>query len=361
MILKDVNGEPVKALLKGALFIPSYPQDIFSVKAAISNGAEIRFSQEQSELVYKDGTKFTIEEHERLYYLDTIEQSSDENNRSNVKNRSNGGYKMNGDEVRLACNIYEWHEILGHCNFDDILKLESEVSGMKVTGNINRSNLECNICTEGKFVDSRNRKPDCKASKPLEKVHTDLAGPINPVSKNGFKYCIAFTDDFSGAVFVYFLKNKTDTLLATEKFLADCALYGQVKCLRSDNGTEFMNNDFQTLLRKRGIKHKTSCPNSRHQNGTAERHWRTLFEMARCLLLERSVPKVLWPYAVQTAAHIRNRCYNNRTQTTPYFSMTGKKPDLSKMWVFGSECYTYEYNRKKLDHKCEKGVFVGYD
>ena len=122
---------------------------------------------------------------------------------------------------------------------------------MKVTGNINRSNLECNTCTEGKFVDSRNRKPDRRATKPLAKVHTDLAGPINPVSKNGFKYCIVSTDDFSGDVFVYFLKNKTDTLLATEKFLADCALYGQVKCLRSDNGTEFMNNDFQTLLRKR--------------------------------------------------------------------------------------------------------------
>ena len=150
-------------------------------------------------------------------------------------------------------------------------------------------------------------------------------------------------------------------MLATEKFLVDCALYGQVKCLRLDNRTEFMNNDFQTLLRKRGIKHETSCPNSPHQNGTAERHWRTLFEMARCLLLERSVPKVLWPYAVQTAAHIRNRCYYNRTQTTPYFCMTGKKPDLSKMWVFGSECYTYEYDRKKLDPKCEKGVFVGYD
>ena len=212
VILKDVNGESVKTLLKGALFIPSYRQDIFSVKAAISNGAEIKFLQEQSELVYKDGTKFTIEEHERLYYLDTIEQSSDENNRSNVTNRSidvnrsNGSYKMNGDEVRLACSIYGWHEILGHCNFDDILKLESEVSGMKVTGNINRSNLETNTCTEGKFVDSRNRKPDRRATKPLEKIHTDLAGPINPVSKNGFKYCIAFTDDFSGAVFVYFLK-----------------------------------------------------------------------------------------------------------------------------------------------------------
>ena len=106
VILKDVNGKPVKALLKGALLIPSYPQDIFSVKAAICNGAEIKFSQEQSELVYKDGTKLIIEEHERLYCLDTIEQSSDANNRSNVKNRrSNGGYKMNGDEGK-ACMQY---------------------------------------------------------------------------------------------------------------------------------------------------------------------------------------------------------------------------------------------------------------
>jgi transposase InsO family protein len=66
-----------------------------------------------------------------------------------------------------------------------------------------------------------------------------------------------------------------------------------------------MNGDFQDLLRKRAIKHETSCPNSPHQNGTAERYWRTLFEMARCLLLESGVPKMLWPYAVQTGAHIR--------------------------------------------------------
>lgn len=122
-----------------------------------------------------------------------------------------------------------------------------------------------------------------------------------------------------------------------------------------------MNDDFQTLLRKKGIKHETSCPNSPHQNGTAERHWRTLFEMARCLLLDSSVPKMLWPYAVQTAAHIRNRCYNNRTKKTPYFCMTEKKPDLSKMWIFGSECYAYEYYHKKVDPKGVKGVFVGYD
>ena len=61
----------MKAVLKDALFIPTYPEDIFSVRAATSNGAKVKFSQDRNELVYKDGTAF-IEEHERLYYLNTI-------------------------------------------------------------------------------------------------------------------------------------------------------------------------------------------------------------------------------------------------------------------------------------------------
>ena len=41
--------------------------------------------------------------------------------------------------------------------------------------------------------------------------------------------------------------------------------------------------------------------------------------------------------------------------------MTGKKPNLSGMHVFGTACYAYVQNKKKLDARSEKGVFVGYD
>ena len=40
--------------------------------------------------------------------------------------------------------------------------------------------------------------------------------------------------------------------------------------------------------------------------------------------------------------------------------LTGRKPDLSRMGVFGSQCHTYTDNHKKLDPRCVKGVFVGY-
>lgn len=161
-------------------------------------------------------------------------------------------------------------------------------------------------------------------------------------------------------MFVYFLKTKADTVQATDKFLADTAPYGKNKCIRSDNGTEFMCKDFQTLFRKNSIKHETSAPYSPHQNGTAERGWRTLFEMGRCTLIESQLPKCLWNYAVQTAAIVRNRSFNKRTGKTPYQKLTGKMPNVSKMQKFGSECYTYKQIKGKLDSRCDLGLFVGY-
>lgn len=96
----------------------------------------------------------------------------------------------------------------------------------------------------------------------------------------------SFTDVCTGAVFTYFLKAKSDAVQATEKFLADVAPYGTVKCIRSDNGTEFTDRDFQTLLRENKIRYETSCPHSPHQNGIAEREGRTLFEMTRSKLID---------------------------------------------------------------------------
>ena len=41
--------------------------------------------------------------------------------------------------------------------------------------------------------------------------------------------------------------------------------------------------------------------------------------------------------------------------------MTGRKPNLSNMRTFGSECFAYKQKRSKLDDRCTKGIFLGYD
>ena len=152
---------------------------------------------------------------------------------------------------------------------------------------------------------------------------------------------------------MYFFKSKERHCICHKKIIADTAPHGRIKSLRSDNGSEFKSNDFQRLLSDNSIRHETSAPYSPHQNGTVERNWRTLFEMARCMVIENNLLKSLWNYAVMTATVIRNRCFNNRLKQTPYYMITGRKPDLSKMNIFGSTCYSYK-NLKKLDPKCEK-------
>ena len=335
VILCDKNGNQHKVMLKDALYIPSYNQDIFSVQAATERGASVSFSQNKANLKAENGTVFDIEQHGKLYYLNNV-------NSSKVGKHS----------------LKEWHEILGHRNVNDVLKLECVVNGMKITDN---KKFDCDICTLGKMTQYINRSPDKRATSPLDFVHCDLAGPIEPMAREGFRYALSFVDDYSGLIMVYFLKQKSDTLVATEKYLADISPYGAIKRLRCDNGGEFSSAEFKTLIFKNKIKQEFTAPDSPHQNGTVERSWRSLFDMARCLVLQAKLPKNLWTYAVKAAAYICNRCYNPRTTKTPFEIFTNEKPNISNMHVFGTKCFAYIQDKKKLDNRSRQGVFVGYD
>ncbi len=115
------------------------------------------------------------------------------------------------------------------------------------------------------------------------------------------------------------------------------------------------------LFLKYKVKHEKSAPYSPHQNGTAERYWRTLFDMARCFLIESGVQKYFWHYAVATANFIRNRCFNKRLSLTPIEALTGKRPNFGKLHAFGTVCYALAEDSKKLDPRSCKGIFLGYD
>jgi hypothetical protein len=333
--LVDSKGVIRETVLENALYVPSFKQDIFSVQCATEKGASVEFKCNSAELKCRNGMSFEIQKCGQLYFLNSV-VTDKKTNRS----------------------LQEWHEVLGHCNTKDVLNLETVVEGMGIT---NKNVSDCDTCIRGKMTNDRSRVPDAKATRPLDLVHSDLAGPMDPTSREGFRYTLGFTDDFSGLVNTYFLKSKSDTTEATKQYLADIAPYGSIKRLRSDNGGEFLSGEFKKVMIDNKIKHETSAPRSPHQNGTAERQWRTVFDMARCMLLESNIPKYLWNYAVLAARYIRNRCYNPRLGKTPLEAFTGKRPNISNMHVFGGKCFAYVDDTKKLDARSEEGVFIGYD
>ena len=81
-MIKDTSGRCVKACLKNALFVCTFPQNIFSVQAATERGASVHFKPESAELVYKDGTMFGIQKCGKLYYLHTCDMDNGQTDES---------------------------------------------------------------------------------------------------------------------------------------------------------------------------------------------------------------------------------------------------------------------------------------
>src|SRR5690606_2608370 len=107
-------------------------------------------------------------------------------------------------------------------------------------------------------------------------------------SFSGARYFVIFIDDFSRMIFGYVLKSKNEVFEKFQLFkaYAENQTGQKIKCLRSDNGTEYVNQAFKDYLSHCGIKHQTTVRYSPEQNGVSERCNRTIVEKARTLLQE---------------------------------------------------------------------------
>ncbi|CAA7020014.1 unnamed protein product [Microthlaspi erraticum] len=264
-------------------------------------------------------------------------------------------------------NAFIWHARLGHIN---MTKLKAMVNKDLVNGlpklKIQDEGKLCEGCQYGKshrlpFDNSTSR---CNA--PLERIHSDLMGPTRTSSYSGFRYMLLFVDDYSRYTWVYFVKEKSEVFSKFQEFkvTVEGELGRKIKTLRTDNGGEFMSNEFLSFCRKHGIKREFSCPYTPQQNGVAERKIRHLSETCRSWLHAKNLPKALWAEGMRCAAYVINRMpLSPNNMKSPYEMVHGKKPTVKHLRIFGSICYVHVFDsqRTKLEAKAKKCIFVGYD
>nr|GFC06238.1 putative ribonuclease H-like domain-containing protein [Tanacetum cinerariifolium] len=77
--------------------------------------------------------------------------------------------------------------------------------------------------------------------------------------------------------------------------------------VRTDKGTEFLNQTLHAYFVGEGIQHQTSVARTPEQNGIVERRNRTLVEAARIMLSAAKVPLFFWAEAIATACFTQNR------------------------------------------------------
>nr|GEU72630.1 integrase, catalytic region, zinc finger, CCHC-type, peptidase aspartic, catalytic [Tanacetum cinerariifolium] len=135
-----------------------------------------------------------------------------------------------------------------------------------------------------------------------------------------------------------------------------------VRRIRTDNGTEFVNQTLREYYEQVGIFYETSVARSLQQNSVVERRNRTLIEAACTMLIYAKALLFLWAEAVATACYTQNRsivCL--RHDKTPYELLHDKLSDLSFFHVFGALCYPTNdsENLGKLQPKANTGIFIG--
>lgn len=259
-----------------------------------------------------------------------------------------------------------WHKRLGHLGCTHLASLSrlDMVRGMpdmqKVEPHL------CGTCQQGKQA-SLPFPPSThvQATKPLELIHSDVCGPMPVPSLTGKRYMVTFIDHATRYTHVYFMHTKNQVADYFREFKAEVELLhgAKIKALRSDNGGEYIGKSLVDQLHEAGIQHQTTAPYAPQQNGIAERKNRTLCEMARCLLLQASLPQDFWAEALHTANYIVNRVSGKATPgTTPYESWFGHKPSLAHFKVFGCLAYTGtpKPGRTKWSARAETAIFLGY-
>ena len=273
--------------------------------------------------------------------------------------------RENGHALATTATDIEtlWHHRLGHANTQSIRDLAAKdaVVGLDLVEPVKGSNAPCVGCIEGKHQKLSLKSSTHRSTRRGEVIHSDVCGPMSKPSLGGSRYFVTFIDEHSGYKIVIPIARKSDVAAEFQKYHVwlerkyDCS----IKRLHCDGGGEYVALD--PYIQSHGIERGFVPAYYKEQNGLAERANRTLVEAARAMLQHAGMPTKFWAEAVVHAADIRNRFICPReSDRTSFELMTGKKPRVDHLRVFGSLTWTHvpKDRRKKLDSKSEEGVLI---
>ena len=188
---------------------------------------------------------------------------------------------------------------------------------------------------------------------------------MNKKSLSGAEYMLTFHDDKTRYVWVYVLKQKNEvfTRFLEWKSMVERLTGRKLKTLRTNNGGEYTSRKFETYLKTEGIRHELIVPKNPKQNGVAERVNRTLIESVHAMLADVKLPLTFWEETLSTAVYLRNRSPTTAVDdSTPYEALTGVKPNVKHLRVFGCTTYAHVPNdeQSKLNSKARKSILMGY-
>ena len=250
-----------------------------------------------------------------------------------------------------------WHRRLAHFYHKDINKYLKEHQIKP------RMCPECAITKMKKLP--HNGKPP-KATRILEKIHSDIIGPI-PKSIMGYQYVLTFIDEYSRKGWTFLLKSKAeavDNIISFINYANNLFTNYKIKYFMSDQGKEYTSRKVKKVCNKYGIKKVFSPPYNPENNGIAERFNQTIITAAKTILFWSKLSTNFWDFAVKYAKYIYNLTpHSSINFSIPNELFFNKRATIKHIKVFGCIAFykNFSQQKHKLDPNAKKGIFLGFN
>lgn len=260
-----------------------------------------------------------------------------------------------------SSNKYEeWHRKMGHLGWTNLKLLPHLARGVE----FKEENIgSCIVCAMAKQTKKPHNTTRRRADRPMQVIHTDVCGPVNPATHDGKKYFVTCLDDFTHYTQVALMTSKSEASTHLRRFICEGETFHNLKThkIRCDNGGEYTSEEFQDWCSTKGIVLDYTVPACPELNGKAERLNRVLVERARAMLFDSELPNYMWGEAIYSATYIINRSPTSTVPKLPAEMWFGLEQNLSNIQIFGTPVTAKILtHQKKFERRCRLVGMVGY-
>ncbi|SPC64523.1 related to retrotransposon protein [Ustilago sp. UG-2017b] len=152
-----------------------------------------------------------------------------------------------------------WHERFGHPGRNKTKQIQAHYLGKETQ--LGHDARDCNCCSQAKQTCARMTSSKTeRAQVPLELVHIDLMTDLK--GHPNYHHALVVVDDSSSYVYVKPLLSKAEALPTLKAWIkaADTATDHMLKCICSDNGTEWSSFEAEEWKREAGFRWQKTTP-----------------------------------------------------------------------------------------------------
>ena len=327
-----LNSNKHTLTLRKVLHVPTLQANFMSVKKLTEAGMNVNFKDSYGIIRYGSEDLLCAEwksfGYSILYQNNKKKaKSTFQRDRERDHERMISSLRMSDEEEQYT----EWHERLGHPG------IEMQNCIMRMMSLTALKQFQCESCIKAKQARAHHPPSEQYTKRPLQRIHSDLIGPIKHKGKNLF--ILTVKDDYSRHTNIYFIKKKSAE--EVKEKLSDYIEHNEhrtgfkVAEFKSDNGLEFMNNELDMYLQSKKIRHLTSCTYTPQQNGKAETFNKQLENIAKAVLFHSGASN---DYLID-ALVFANTIHNVLPKKTldfrcPEELFLGKRPDYKAFHPF---------------------------